>query len=121
MYGRALFAEKIEHLCRTTNEAYRVLAEEPDFETLHQPEANILCFRYRPQGISEDHVHRLQLRIRKQVRLAGRFFISKVNVRGVAALRVVLMNHQVSAEHFRMLLAEVRTTGERLLRDDDLA
>jgi L-2,4-diaminobutyrate decarboxylase len=118
MYGRALFAEKIEHLCRTAYEAYRVLLDDPDFETLHQPEANILCFRYRPQGIDDDRVHRLQLRIRKQVRLAGRFFISKVNVRGVAALRVVLMNHQVTPEHFRMLLAEIRTTGERLLRDD---
>lgn len=120
MYGPALFAEKIEHLCRTTAEAHHVLLGESDFEPLHAPESNILCFRYRPREIGEDQVHRLQSRIRKQVRLAGRFFISKVDVRGTAALRVVLMNHEVTTEHFRMLLAEVRSVGDRLLREDAL-
>jgi L-2,4-diaminobutyrate decarboxylase len=120
MYGRVLFADKIEYLCRMTQEAHAILLGDPDFETLHRPEANILCFRYRPAGVGEERLHRLQLRIRKQVRLAGRFFISKVDVQGTAALRVVLMNHQVGPEHFRALLAEVRGTGERLLRDGGL-
>ncbi|MEV3920798.1 pyridoxal phosphate-dependent decarboxylase family protein [Actinomadura coerulea] len=118
VYGRALFAQKIEQLCQTAHEAHRILLDEPDFEVLHEPEANILCFRYRPEGIAAERVHRLQLRIRKQVRLAGRFFISKVDVQGTAALRVVFMNHQINAEHFRMLLAEIRSTGQRLLRGD---
>jgi L-2,4-diaminobutyrate decarboxylase len=45
IYGRALFAEKIEYLCRLTEDLYQILRAEPDFETLHRPESNILCFR----------------------------------------------------------------------------
>ncbi len=117
VYGRALFAEKIEYLCRLTRDAHGILRSEPDFETLHLPEANILCFRYRPPGVPAGRVHRLQLQIRDRVRRSGRFFISKVDVRGTAALRVVMMNHQAGTEHVRMLLAEIRDTGERVLRD----
>ncbi|QXJ20212.1 aminotransferase class V-fold PLP-dependent enzyme [Actinomadura graeca] len=115
MYGRALFAEKIEYLCHLTEEAHRIVAAEPDFETPHSPEANILCFRYRPGGVEDEHVHHLQLQIRNQVRGGGRFFISKVDLDGVAALRVVFMNHQTTGEHFRMLVDEIRRIGAHLL------
>jgi L-2,4-diaminobutyrate decarboxylase len=118
MYGRALFAEKIEYLCRLTQAVHRILMEEPDFETLHYPEANILCFRYCPPGVKKEHLHRLQLEIRKKVRHDGRFFISKVDVEGVAALRVVMMNHQTNPEYFKMLVAEIRSTGRHLLQTD---
>ena len=118
MYGRALFAEKIEYLCRLTRDAHSILLTHTDFETLHYPEANILCFRYRPPGVKKERLHRLQLEIRKKIRRDGRFFISKVDVEGVAALRVVMMNHQITPEHFKMLVAEIRRAGRHLLRTD---
>jgi L-2,4-diaminobutyrate decarboxylase len=49
------------------------------------------------------------------VKLQGNFFISKVNVDGVAALRVVMMNHRITTEHFRLLLDEIRATARELL------
>jgi L-2,4-diaminobutyrate decarboxylase len=119
MYGRSLFAEKIEYLCQLTRRAHQIILDEEDFEDLHVPEANILCFRYRPADLRPGDTHRLQLAIRNQIRLRGNFFISKVNVHGVAALRVVMMNHQTSTEHFRMLLDEIRETGRDLLAGEE--
>ncbi|MFI6504524.1 pyridoxal phosphate-dependent decarboxylase family protein [Nonomuraea typhae] len=116
MYGRALFAEKIEYLCRLTKDVHHILLTEPDFETTHWPEANILCFRYRPGTLSDADAHRLQVAIRDRVKARGTFFISKVDLAGVAALRVVLMNHLITEEHFRMLLGEIRAVGQELLR-----
>jgi L-2,4-diaminobutyrate decarboxylase len=116
IYGRALFAEKIEYLCRLTADAHEILRAEPDFETLHRPEANILCFRYRPAGIADGAVHRLQVAIRNHIKRQGNFFISKVDVDGAAALRIVMMNHLITTEHVRMLLAEIRTAGQALAR-----
>src|SRR6185295_7490794 len=46
LYGRALFADKIEYLCQLTGQAYQILRDQADFATIHQPESNILCFRY---------------------------------------------------------------------------
>ncbi|OON80073.1 pyridoxal phosphate-dependent decarboxylase family protein [Streptomyces tsukubensis] len=117
MYGRKLFAEKIDYLCELTQEAHRVVAEQPDFDNLHVPEANILCFRYRPADlIRGDDIHRLQVAIRNRIKREGNFFISKVNIDGVAALRVVMMNHEVTPEHFRILLGEIRRVGNEIFR-----
>ncbi|MFD0415037.1 pyridoxal phosphate-dependent decarboxylase family protein [Streptomyces sp. NPDC127108] len=112
MYGKSLFAEKIEYLCRLTQEAHAILEGEPDFEVLHRPEANILCFRYRPEGVEVDDLHPFQVDLRNRVKSRGNFFISKVDVDGVAALRVVMMNHHITSGHFQMLLDEIRKAGQ---------
>lgn len=115
MYGRPLFAEKIEYLCQLTEQAHQAILADPDFEELHRPEANILCFRYRPADLEAENLHRLQLAIRNQIKRRGKFFISKVDLDGVAALRVVMTNHETTTEHFRMLLDEIREIGRALL------
>jgi L-2,4-diaminobutyrate decarboxylase len=112
MYGKALFAEKIEYLCRLTQDAHALLEEQEDFETLHHPEANIMCFRYRPEWVDDDKVAQFQVDIRNRIKHQGNFFISKTDVDGVAALRVVMMNHQVTIGHFQMLLDEIRKAGQ---------
>lgn len=116
VYGPALFTQKIDRLCAVARQAYQMVAAEPDFAVAHEPESNILCFRYRPDGVDPATVHRLQLEIRNRIRDGGRFFISKVDIDGVAALRVVVMNHLIDADHLAMLIAEIRDIGQRVLR-----
>jgi len=99
-----------------TEDAYQILTAQPDFETIHKPEANILCFRYRPSNLCEKTFPDFQLEIRNRLREKGKFFISKLEIDGIAALRVVLMNHQIKPGHFRMLLDEIRKTGQELIR-----
>ncbi len=116
LYGKALFANKIEYLCQLTEQAYQILQDESDFEPLHQPEANILCFRYLPSSLREKTFPNFQGAIRNRIRETGKFFISKVDIDGEEALRVVFMNHQIDTKHFRMLLDEIRKTGQVLLK-----
>ncbi|HEY6795046.1 MAG TPA: aminotransferase class V-fold PLP-dependent enzyme [Kineosporiaceae bacterium] len=111
LYGRQFFAQKIERVCEVTEAAHDVLSREADFEVLHRPESNILCFRHRPARVRDEDVHDFQRNIRDHVRLRGKFFISKVDIDGVAALRVVVTNHDTTIEHFRMLLDEIRECG----------
>ncbi len=118
LYGKELFAEKIEYLCQLTQQAYQILQHEPDFETLHEPEANILCFRYLPSNLSERGFPDFQVAIRNRIKEEGQFFISKVDIDGVGALRVVFMNHEINADHFRLLLREIRKTGQELLSQE---
>ncbi len=118
LYGKALFVKKIDYLCRLAQEAYELLWRQPDFEPLHRPEANILCFRYRPRHIScisSQAMSELQVAIKNRVNLRGNFHISKVNIDGVAALRVVMMNHKIVIDHFRMLLDEIRRAEQESL------
>ena len=119
LYGRQAFATKIEHLCELAERAHGALLEAPDFEPLHRPEANILCFRYRPANLSASRFEDFQLAIRNRIRRGGRFFISKVDIDDVPALRVVFMNHLTRLSHFRMLLDEIRSEGQASLRGDE--
>lgn len=109
LYGRAPFAEKLEQLCAMTDDARTILAQSPDFLPLHRPHSNILCFRYVPKGSLDDsELGDLQREIRTRVRARGRFFISKVDLDGQAALRVVFMNHRITTDHVHQLLDEIR-------------
>ncbi|MFF4986073.1 pyridoxal phosphate-dependent decarboxylase family protein [Streptosporangium saharense] len=121
VYGQALFAQKIDRLCEMTRQAHRMISAEPDFAVAHEPESNILCFRYLPDGMDPAAAHRLQLEIRNRIRGGGRFFISKVDIHGVAALRVVVMNHLIEADHLAMLIAEIRNIGQQVLRESATA
>jgi L-2,4-diaminobutyrate decarboxylase len=117
VYGRQLFAEKIEYLCKLTHNVWCLLQEQPDMEVLHEPECNILCFRYIPKGLpcSGTILADVQLAIRNQLTKEGKFFISKVDIDGITALRVVFMNHTIDLSHVKMLLAEIRRIGQSLL------
>ncbi len=115
LYGKGLFASKIEYLCELAGQAFQILQDEADFEPLHPPEANILCFRYLPPNLRGPAFPDFQAAIRNRIREEGKFFISKVDIDGSAALRVVFMNHQTTTGHFRLLLDEIRHIGQQLL------
>jgi L-2,4-diaminobutyrate decarboxylase len=115
LYGKAPFANKITYLCRLTAEAHEILIREPEFDTLHQPESNILCFRHQPATLAQAELGDFQVEIRNRIRAQGDFFISKVDVDGVSALRVVFMNHEIKPEHFRLLLREIKKVGREIL------
>lgn len=117
IYGRALFSQKIDYLCQLTTAAYHVLSEQPDFETIHQPESNILCFRYKPLNLVKDIISQYQVEIRNRVRKNGLFFISKVDINNEAALRVVFMNHEIQLTHFKELLFEIRKNGQAIISE----
>ncbi len=117
LYGRELFASKIDYLCGLTTHFHHLVAAEGDFVTLHEPEANIICFRYQPTGFPAAKLDALQTGIRDRIREGGTFFISKVDIEGIAALRVVFMNHRIRTEHCTALLESIREIGQSLQQE----
>ena len=95
--------------------SYQILKHEPDFQIIHQPEVNILCFRYVPPNVSDNLLSDFQLAIRNRIREGGKFFISKVEIDGINSLRVVFMNHKININHFHQLLDEIRKIGLELI------
>ncbi|MDJ0511017.1 MAG: aminotransferase class V-fold PLP-dependent enzyme [Crocosphaera sp.] len=116
IYGRKLFADKLEYLCKLAQNAYGILEQEKDFQTVHDPEMNIVCFRYLPSNLDEKAFPEFQVMIRNRLKEEGNFFISKVNVDGKPCLRVVFMNHKIEMVHFQLLLREIRKIGQEILQ-----
>lgn len=117
LYGQAAFAGKLDHLMEQTQAFHAFLQTQDDFEAVHQPELNIICFRYAPPGVPDDVRSKLQENIKKRINQDAKFMISKVDLDNVTALRVVFMNHLIGAEHYQALIADIRTTGQAVLEE----
>jgi L-2,4-diaminobutyrate decarboxylase len=92
-YGAAAMGELFDHLCDTARALFDILSGRPDFETLHEPESNILCFRYVGSGRLDDaRLDGLNLRLRGEFNRGGEGWITTTVLAGRRVLRTTLMN-----------------------------
>ncbi|MFM7836551.1 MAG: pyridoxal-dependent decarboxylase, partial [Planctomycetaceae bacterium] len=51
LFGAELFEQLVDSMLQLTRRFWELLNSEPDFQTLHQPDCNILAFRYLPPEV----------------------------------------------------------------------
>ncbi len=102
-----------DHLCATARMLYDAIEEREDFQNLHEPESNILCFRYvGPDFSSRAHrgdddlkrIDALNRELRARYNREGTGWITATTLDGRAVLRVTMMNARTGAEHVHALL-----------------
>jgi L-2,4-diaminobutyrate decarboxylase len=103
-----------DHLCATARLLYDAIEERGDFENLHAPESNILCFRYlgedkklRRGQLSASEIERidaLNRELRPLYNKEGTGWITATVLDGRPVLRVTMMNPRTGAGHVRALL-----------------
>ncbi|NUQ21650.1 MAG: pyridoxal-dependent decarboxylase [Gemmatimonadaceae bacterium] len=109
-HGADGFGALYDRLCETTRALYEELEKRPDFETLHEPESNILCFRY----IGRDADDAFNLRLRERWNRSGDGWITTTLLGGKRVLRVTMMNPRTTREHVaRLVEGLARMASER--------
>jgi glutamate/tyrosine decarboxylase-like PLP-dependent enzyme len=88
--------------------------EHEQLELVVEPQLSILCFRYRPEGLDDAAIDRINSAIRDQIQLEGDYLMSATQVHGRPVLRVCIINHATRAEHVEGLLASVLRIGESM-------
>jgi L-2,4-diaminobutyrate decarboxylase len=101
--GTAPIVENLERVSALARQLYERLAASDDFEPLHEPELNILCFRRRGAGEGETAA------LRERLVRSGRAWITSTVLRGERVLRVTMMNPRTGAAHLDALLDALRT------------
>jgi L-2,4-diaminobutyrate decarboxylase len=101
--GTAPFAEALERVTTMTRYLYDRLAASEDFEPLHEPAMNILCFRRR--GFSDEETANLRERLIR----SGQAWITSTVLRGERVLRVTMMNPRTEERHVDALLDALRS------------
>lgn len=96
-FGSRGLGRLYDHLCGTARLLYDAIEERREFENLHEPESNILCFRYR----GSDALNR---ELRPRYNREGTGWITATVLGGRPVLRVTMMNPRTGAEHVRALL-----------------
>ncbi len=92
---------------------------EQDLELITAPQLSILCFRFRPDGLDDDSVDRINTVIRDRIQLEGDYLISPTRVHDRPVLRVCIINHATRAEHVEGLLASILRIGRELVAEGD--
>ena len=114
-YGADGLGALFDRLCDTTRELHDAMLARPDFEPLHSPDCNILCFRYRHPAVAEgEPLDVLQQRIRERYNRSGEGWITVTTLGGRRVLRVTIMNPRTSSEHLRALLDGLAAEGVAL-------
>ena len=118
LFGERLFEDMVDVTFGLTQQFYERLQNEPDFEPLHEPQCNILAFRYVPpvlSDVSEEVIAQFLLTLRRELIRSGQFYIVQAKIAGRQALRVTLINPLTEASHLDGLVAAIRQTGETVL------
>ena len=132
--GREGYQIIIDHNVEKARGFAKMIDAHPDFELVTNPELNILNYRYVPAALQETleqssaekqqkinaALDRVNKRIQKQQRAAGKTFVSrtrfsqpKYNRQAVSVFRVVMANPMTTMETLRAILDEQTSLAER--------
>jgi len=107
--GTAPIVEALERVTALTRYLYERLAASDDFEPLHEPELNILCFRRRGRLNDEQTADEQTADLRERLIRSGRAWITTTILRGERVLRVTMMNPRTTEADVDGMLDALRS------------
>lgn len=114
-YGAEGLGALYDRLCGTAGALHGAIAARADFEAPHEPESNILCFRYRGDGsLDPERLDRLNLRLREEYNRSGAGWITTTLLAGRRVLRVAIMNPRTGAGDVERTLDRLAEVAGRL-------
>jgi glutamate/tyrosine decarboxylase-like PLP-dependent enzyme len=114
-HGIDRLAEVIARNCRQAELLGRAVVSSEELELLAPVSLNVVCFRYRAEGLAEAELQRLNEAIVAELQLEGIAAPSTTKIRGRLAIRVALTNHRTATEDLAVLVSAVRRLGKALL------
>jgi len=116
-HGVSGLAELHDYFCSITRYMYEQIATRPDFEALHEPESNILCFRYAPPSreLTDAELDDLNRELRERYNRSGHGWITATNLDGRRVLRVTIMNPRTTTADIRDILDGLTATANSIL------
>ncbi len=118
LLGPQIFADMVDVTIDTARQFCEMLAAADDFEPLHEPQCNIVAFRYLPALLRDaplEQVDVFQLRLRRRVIESGEFYLVQSKLDGRPVLRTTIMNPLTTADDLRNLMECLRRMGGELL------
>jgi aromatic-L-amino-acid/L-tryptophan decarboxylase len=113
-HGIAKFGRLIDQNIAQGRYLDELIAAEPLLESIAPASINIVCFRYRPYGIGDDDVKRLNVEILTRLQEQGTAAISDTTVRGKHCLRVAINNHRTRRSDLEVLVREIIRLGRAI-------
>lgn len=114
-HGRDAYARRISHDAALARYLGERVVERPGFELATPVSLSICCFRYVPEGVTnETYLNALNERIMHEIQRDGRAYCSNAVLHGRFVLRACIVNFRTEAEHCDRLLDVAAELGAQL-------
>lgn len=118
LLGTQIFTDMVDVTIDLAQKFHAMLKAADDFMPLHEPECNIVAFRYLPRELCDaapEKIDALQLRLRRAVIESGEFYLVQSRIDGYPVLRTTMMNPLTTADDLHGLLECLRRYGRQLI------
>jgi aromatic-L-amino-acid decarboxylase len=98
-YGTEGLREKVRYHIEIAAKLSEMISKEADFEILAPVIISVVCFRYHPEGLTEDQLNTINEKINHQLNDSGKIYLSHTVLNGKYTLRMVTAQTNVTLDH----------------------
>jgi len=114
MYGVEGLQEKIRYHIKLAAWLTENIRKEKDFELLAPVIINVVCFRYKPEGKTEQEINGINEILNHRLNDTGKIYLSHTSLNGIYTLRMVTGQTNVRMEHVEEAWDLIKRTARSL-------
>ena len=111
-YGKDYYRHYIDSRYDLAKILAAMIRSDHKLELAVEPESNIVCFRYKPEGLNENDINQANASIREKIIKKGSFYIVQAELVGKIWIRLTIINPVTSINDLRELLDRVKEIGK---------
>jgi glutamate/tyrosine decarboxylase-like PLP-dependent enzyme len=114
--GRAGIVEIVSRCCELAQELASLVEGSPRLELTAPAPTNVVCFRYRPDGVADgERLDELNRRIQSAVAASGEVFHTGAQLRNGFCQRAALVSWRTTSDDVQALVRAVEQAGDSLV------
>jgi L-2,4-diaminobutyrate decarboxylase len=110
-YGNSYYRKYIESRYELTATFASMVKSDNHLELAVEPESNIICFRFAPEGYNDQALNQINAEIRSKIIKEGSFYIVQTELCGKIWIRLTIINPVTSEDDLRALLIRISEIG----------
>jgi glutamate/tyrosine decarboxylase-like PLP-dependent enzyme len=114
-HGIDKFGRLIDQNIAQAHYLSRLVEAEPLLELAAPTSINIVCYRFRPEGMADDRLKALNTEIMLRLQEEGIAALSDTTINGEHCLRVAITNHRTRRDDLDLLVRETLRIGHEVL------
>jgi glutamate/tyrosine decarboxylase-like PLP-dependent enzyme len=115
-YGKNKYSNLIQQNIDQINYLAELIKKETELEITAPVASNIVCFRYKPKGLTEPEIEKLNKMISNALNQISFWMVSDTTIKGRYMLRACCVNHRSQKQDFEFLVNEVKKIGRQIAK-----
>jgi aromatic-L-amino-acid/L-tryptophan decarboxylase len=114
-YGVEGLREKVRSHISIAAELSEMILKENDFEIVAPVIISVVCFRYMPEGYTDDQINSVNEKLNHRLNDSGKLYLSHTVLNGKYTLRMVTAQTNVTLEHVEKAWIIIKDTARSLI------